>query len=162
MMPAKDAAFDSEYTALMQELGESALGQAMPGGLPSVPKNEIPPWRLPENWQNQPFVGKFFSPSKICSGFGIEADAITGGGGGGGGYRGPPGGGAGGGGGGYQQQGGYQGGAGGGQQNPGYGYGGGGAQQGYQGGAAGGGGGGGYGAPGAGQVQGGAPDAYAK
>jgi hypothetical protein len=142
MMPTKDTAFDSEYTALMQELGEQG-GHAMPGGIPQVPKNEIPPWRMPENWQNQPFLqGQLFQAHFSGDN---KADIL-------GGFRGPPGGGGGyqgGGGGGYGQQ--QQ------HQNPGYGYGqGGGPPQGY-----GGGGGGGYGGP-PGQVPGGAPDAYQK
>lgn len=58
MMANKNTAFDSEYSALMQELGEGGHGQAMPGGAPQAPKQEIPPWRLPENWQNQPPPGE--------------------------------------------------------------------------------------------------------
>ena len=40
------AQFDSEYSALMAELGESATGVAQPSSNP----NQIPPWRMPENW----------------------------------------------------------------------------------------------------------------
>jgi len=38
--------FDSEYSALMAELGESATGVANPTSNP----NQVPPWRIPENW----------------------------------------------------------------------------------------------------------------
>ncbi|WVR06363.1 branchpoint-bridging protein [Kwoniella sp. DSM 27419] len=94
----KQTAFDSEYSALMAELGEGGSGGASSGrpagaiggpGAPPPPP-QVHPWRIPENWH---------------SNFG--------------GPRGPPGGGYGG-----PQQGGYQGG--GYQQNQGYGYGGGG------------------------------------
>jgi len=60
----KQTAFDSEYSALMAELGEGGGGgggavpggrpQAAvmggPGGPPPEPEQRIPPWRLPENW----------------------------------------------------------------------------------------------------------------
>jgi splicing factor 1 len=59
----KQTAFDSEYSALMAELGEGggAPGGAPggrpagavtggPGGPPPEPEQRIPPWRMPENW----------------------------------------------------------------------------------------------------------------
>lgn len=44
-------AFDSEYSALMEELGEHA-GQAGNGiaGSGASGQASIPPWRIPENW----------------------------------------------------------------------------------------------------------------
>ncbi|WVO12561.1 branchpoint-bridging protein [Cryptococcus depauperatus] len=57
----KQTAFDSEYSALMAELGEGggAQGGGTPGGAPvSVsaqpgtvpPESRVPPWRIPANW----------------------------------------------------------------------------------------------------------------
>ncbi|OCF33493.1 branchpoint-bridging protein [Kwoniella heveanensis CBS 569] len=106
----KQTAFDSEYSALMAELGEGGSGGASSGrpagaigGAPAAP--QVHPWRLPENWQGNP-----------------------------GGFRGPPGGDRGGGGG---YRGGYQGGGGGYHQGGGFG-GPGGPGQGYGGGSGGG------------------------
>jgi splicing factor 1 len=103
-----NAQFDSEYSALMAELGENA-----PAAPAAQQEQRIPPWRLPENWQG---------------GGGRRDDrwGAGGGGGGGGGGHGGYGGGGGGGGGyggdnGYQQQQGYGGGGGGyGGDNAGY------------------------------------------
>ncbi|WRT67786.1 branchpoint-bridging protein [Kwoniella shivajii] len=103
----KDTAFDSEYTALMAELGEGGGGAASSGRPAGViggappPQDRVPPWRIPENWQSHGPGGPRGPP-------------------GGGGYGGPPqqqG---------YQQQQGYGQGGGGG-----YGYGGGGGGGGY-------------------------------
>ncbi|ORY24302.1 hypothetical protein BCR39DRAFT_472450 [Naematelia encephala] len=58
----KATQFDSEYTALMAELGEGGTGG--PGGAPvaaiggtpqqaQAPQDRVPPWRLPENWNTQ-------------------------------------------------------------------------------------------------------------
>ncbi|KAK8858579.1 branchpoint-bridging protein [Kwoniella newhampshirensis] len=109
----KQTAFDSEYSALMAELGEGGPGgpssgrpAAAIGGAP-VPESRVPPWRLPENWQNNPGFrgppggGGGFQPQ---NGFqqqhqqGYNQNAGYGygggGGGGGGGYQGGPPGGA--------------------------------------------------------------------
>ena len=46
---AAPSQFDSEYSALMAEIGES--GPQTQGGAPGAPQQErIPPWRIPENW----------------------------------------------------------------------------------------------------------------
>lgn len=51
----KDTQFDSEYSALMAELGETGAAPAhaaAPGQPAAVPQEQrIPPWRIPENWQ---------------------------------------------------------------------------------------------------------------
>ncbi|ODN81685.1 branchpoint-bridging protein [Cryptococcus amylolentus CBS 6039] len=57
----KQTAFDSEYTALMAELGEGGGGGgggppmgaigAAPGQGNIPPESRVPPWRQPENWQ---------------------------------------------------------------------------------------------------------------
>ncbi|WVQ65790.1 branchpoint-bridging protein [Kwoniella botswanensis] len=94
----KQTAFDSEYTALMAELGEGGSGGAASGrpagaiGAAPPAQDRVPPWRVPENWISHGPGGPRGPP-------------------GGGGYGGPPQQG-------YQQQGYGQGGAG-------YGYGGG-------------------------------------
>ncbi|KIR68532.1 branchpoint-bridging protein [Cryptococcus bacillisporus CA1873] len=63
----KQTAFDSEYTALMAELGEG--GGSTPGAAPTAaigapgaipPQSRVPPWRLPENWQSN--AGGFRGP----------------------------------------------------------------------------------------------------
>ncbi|ORX40072.1 hypothetical protein BD324DRAFT_576531 [Kockovaella imperatae] len=55
----KQTAFDSEYSALMAELGEG--GQAGAAGRPAAavqqPEQRIPPWRIPENWNTNNFRG---------------------------------------------------------------------------------------------------------
>ena len=54
MAQNKQNAFDSEYSALMAELGEGAGAQnsGVPiGAVGGAPQNQsIPPWRIPENW----------------------------------------------------------------------------------------------------------------
>lgn len=64
----KQTAFDSEYTALMAELGEG--GGSTPGSAPTAaigapgaipPQSRVPPWRLPENWQSSMLSSTFFS-----------------------------------------------------------------------------------------------------
>lgn len=56
--------FDSEYSALMAELGEGGGGGGGPGassgpagaiGAPPA-QQSIPPWRIPENWQSSEFI----------------------------------------------------------------------------------------------------------
>ncbi|WOO77406.1 Branchpoint-bridging protein [Vanrija pseudolonga] len=102
--------FDSEFSALMAELGETPGGDARPqagqqGQQQQQPEERVPPWRIPENWHGG-------GRRNDGGGFG--------GGGGGGGYGGGGGGyggqdqGYGGGGGGYGRDQGYGGGAGGG------------------------------------------------
>jgi splicing factor 1 len=56
----KQTAFDSEYSALMAELGEGGGGggggasAARPAGAVGAPppQQQIPPWRIPENWSS--------------------------------------------------------------------------------------------------------------
>lgn len=64
----KQTAFDSEYTALMAELGEG--GGSTPGSAPTAaigapgaipPQSRVPPWRLPENWQSSMLFSTLFS-----------------------------------------------------------------------------------------------------
>ena len=43
-------AFDSEYSALMAELGEGSTAGARPAGAITQPQQQVPPWRIPENW----------------------------------------------------------------------------------------------------------------
>ncbi|KAL1412863.1 hypothetical protein Q8F55_000612 [Vanrija albida] len=88
--------FDSEFSALMAELGETPGGDARPQQQQQQPQEEqrVPPWRIPENWHG----GGRRHDGPPGGGFG--------GGGGGGGYGGGYGGqdqgyGGGGGGGGY-------------------------------------------------------------
>lgn len=54
MQTNKQNQFDSEYSALMAELGEGgAPGSAnVPAGAVTAPPAEqrVPPWRIPENW----------------------------------------------------------------------------------------------------------------
>lgn len=56
----KQTAFDSEYSALMAELGEGggpgAAGRPAGAVGAPPPQDRVPPWRLPENWQ-QSFGG---------------------------------------------------------------------------------------------------------
>lgn len=94
MQNQQSTQFDSEYSALMAELGESA---SAPGAAPAAPAEQrIPPWRIPENWQG----GRRHDDGGAPRG---DRDDRRGGGGGWGGH-----GGGGGGGGGYgQDQGGY-------------------------------------------------------
>lgn len=51
----KQTAFDSEYSALMAELGEGggpgAAGRPAGAVGAPPPQDRVPPWRLPENWQ---------------------------------------------------------------------------------------------------------------
>lgn len=63
----KQTAFDSEYTALMAELGEG--GGSTPGSAPAAaigapgaipPQSRVPPWRLPENWQTSMLSSTIF------------------------------------------------------------------------------------------------------
>lgn len=53
MQQNKQNQFDSEYSALMAELGEGAApGSAnAPAGAVTAPQEQrVPPWRIPENW----------------------------------------------------------------------------------------------------------------
>ena len=60
----KQTAFDSEYSALMAELGEGGGGGGRPAGVVTAgpvaaapePEQRIPPWRLPENWMPSMFI----------------------------------------------------------------------------------------------------------
>ncbi|WWC88683.1 branchpoint-bridging protein [Kwoniella dendrophila CBS 6074] len=133
----KQTAFDSEYTALMAELGEGGSGGGASSGRPAgaiagapPAQDRVPPWRVPENWISHGPGGPRGPP---------------GGGGGYGGYHGGP------------PQHGYQ------QQQQGYGQGGGqGGYGGYNGGYGGGGGqDNGYGQGGQAGAQAGAADPYA-
>ncbi|WVQ82962.1 branchpoint-bridging protein [Cryptococcus sp. DSM 104549] len=65
----KQTQFDSEYSALMAELGEGGASTggagapvgaitAGPGAVP--PESRVPPWRMPENWMNN--AGGFRGP----------------------------------------------------------------------------------------------------
>ena len=128
------AAFDSEYSALMAELGENTASAAVPGGAPQMAKTAVPPWRIPENWASTACKSALLVHHQYrCMPFGNgTTDNVAGafrhpGGYGGGGYGGGGGGYGGGGGGG---RGGYGGppsaphqGFGQQHQNPGYGYG---------------------------------------
>ena len=124
MAKAPSAAFDSEYSALMAELGENTASSAVPGGAPVASGGvAVPPWRIPENWssgrewffyQDWIYRQMKFIANECTRQMGMSADAIAGGGfrggyeghaGGGGGGRGGYGGG--GGGGGYGGRGGY-------------------------------------------------------
>ncbi len=65
----KQTQFDSEYSALMAELGEGGGGGGR-GGQPAVavtggptggappPEQRVPPWRLPENWMPSKWSGQ--------------------------------------------------------------------------------------------------------
>lgn len=138
-----DNQFDSEYTALMAELGETSA--AAPSGPGAPQEQRLPPWRMPENWHGGGGPGGGRQRDGDRGGYG--GDQGYGGGGGPGGYGGGGDGGYGGGGGGYGGGGGgYGAGGGGGGGAAGYGgapgggggYGGGGYDQGGYGGAAGG------------------------
>ncbi|KAL7423166.1 hypothetical protein Q5752_002466 [Cryptotrichosporon argae] len=48
-MAKPDVAFDSEYSALMAELGQDAANTSMSAA--AQQQSQIPPWRIPENWQ---------------------------------------------------------------------------------------------------------------
>ena len=54
MAQNKQTQFDSEYSALMAELGEGAApgAAAVPAGaVTAAPEQDrLPPWRIPENW----------------------------------------------------------------------------------------------------------------
>lgn len=63
MAQNKQTQFDSEYSALMAELGEGggAGGQgnsAVPQGALNAPppQQRIPPWRIPENWFSSKYL----------------------------------------------------------------------------------------------------------
>ncbi|BEI83025.1 hypothetical protein CcaverHIS002_0308930 [Cutaneotrichosporon cavernicola] len=132
--PPGDTQFDSEYSALMAELGEA--GAAAPG--PGAPTEQrLPPWRISENWhgggrnreRDQGFGDQGYGGGEQGygggdqyggggyggdQGYGGGAGAAAGGGGYGGGYGGDQG--YGGGAGGAGGAGGYGGGGGGGYQ----------------------------------------------
>ncbi|WWC70748.1 branchpoint-bridging protein [Kwoniella pini CBS 10737] len=92
----KETAFDSEYTALMAELGEGGSGGPASGrpagaitGAPPA-QDRLPPWRIPENWishgpggRGPPGGGGFGGPPQ---GYGGQQGYGGGGGGGGQGY----------------------------------------------------------------------------
>ena len=66
----KQTAFDSEYTALMAELGEGGGGggpaaSGRPAGAVNAPAQEqrVPPWRIPENWNTN--SGSFPTPNCV-------------------------------------------------------------------------------------------------
>ena len=78
----KQTQFDSEYSALMAELGEGGGGGGAAGGRPAgavdagpaggpapPPEQRIPPWRLPENWM----PSKYFKQSWL---YGILTNII--------------------------------------------------------------------------------------
>jgi splicing factor 1 len=114
--PPGDTQFDSEYSALMAELGEAGAAAPAQG---ATAEQRIPPWRIPENWhgggrnreRDQGFGGDqgYGGGGYGDQGYGGGAGGYGGAGGGyGGGYGGDQGygggaGGYGGGGGGYQQ-----------------------------------------------------------
>lgn len=54
MAQNKQTQFDSEYSALMAELGEGAApgaGAVPAGAVAAAPQQDrLPPWRIPENW----------------------------------------------------------------------------------------------------------------
>jgi splicing factor 1 len=54
MAQNKQTQFDSEYSALMAELGEGAAPGAAnvpAGAVTAAPtQDRLPPWRIPENW----------------------------------------------------------------------------------------------------------------
>jgi hypothetical protein len=53
MQQNKQTQFDSEYSALMAELGEGAAPGAAnvpAGAVTAPPQQQLPPWRIPENW----------------------------------------------------------------------------------------------------------------
>ncbi|CAD6568503.1 MAG: hypothetical protein TREMPRED_004589 [Tremellales sp. Tagirdzhanova-0007] len=66
----KQTAFDSEYSALMAELGEGGGGGGRPAGVVTAgpvaaapePEQRIPPWRLPENWMPNQRPGGAMAP----------------------------------------------------------------------------------------------------
>ena len=63
MQQNKQNQFDSEYSALMAELGEGAApgnANAPAGAVTAPPEQRVPPWRIPENW-----IGSK-SSSSIC------------------------------------------------------------------------------------------------
>jgi splicing factor 1 len=63
MAQNKQTQFDSEYSALMAELGEGAAPGAanVPAGAVTAPpaQDRLPPWRIPENWMPGEF---YFNP----------------------------------------------------------------------------------------------------
>lgn len=53
MAQNKQTQFDSEYSALMAELGEGAApgsANVPAGAVTAPPEQRVPPWRIPENW----------------------------------------------------------------------------------------------------------------
>lgn len=53
MAQNKQTQFDSEYSALMAELGEGAApgsANVPAGAVTAAPEQRVPPWRIPENW----------------------------------------------------------------------------------------------------------------
>lgn len=90
-----NAQFDSEYSALMAELGESApAASAASAAAPGVPAPaSIPPWRIPENWHggvkgergnydNGGYGGDQYGGDQYGGGYGGGGDYGTGGAGG--------------------------------------------------------------------------------